>query len=287
MKIILLVLALFFTNVCYAQEKVVLQELPNFFPVSELRPVDPNLSWYRWKTKNFIIHSVDVSQGEKIYELSETIKTNFFYQWGLEDFDFSCDTAIFIAPNKEMMKELFNLDYSCAESRVNGDTRINYMWIILDKDVFNVAPSVFGMICLSELENKYKFKMDWWMHRGVNFLSLSPEQIRERILSSKSEFLPVDKFFNTNQSDWNLLNKEAKRAFDDQAMFACLMVRKEYGQFNFQHFMKRKGIDSIKLIGFNDQEFNKVLTEYASYLKQDVVSGKAPMHYLQINRAKE
>ena len=279
---------LFGASAAYSQEQVYFQNLPVPTGVELSNdPMIPNIAWNRWTTQNFTILSIDPSQGEYLKDNVEFMKSWTLTRWGLQDIKFSRECRIFCAPNKEIMKKLFNIESSFAEVKNN----INYLWLILDGKPAEIVPSGLSIISLSEYEKVTNKNFGWWLHRGIPNINLTLSQIRnnmisiERVIQNNQEMFFSKSIFTLTESDWKKLSENQKRLFDLESAAMCLLIRKEFGQNLFLEFMNsrysERELNSI--LGFSGYaQFDITFKRYLVNLTADIRSNKTPDHYLQV-----
>lgn len=276
-----------------AQEKVYFETLPVPSGVEPSNdPSIPKISWNRWTTKNFSIHSIDFDQGEYLFHNIENMRSWCLTRWGLPDIQFSSECRIFCAPSKEMMKKLFNLDSSYGEVKTqDGRIVISYLWLVLDGKPAEIIPPALTIICLKELNQKYQLNMNWWVYRGMPIINASLPQIRANLVFVGSlQNFSAKTFFTMTEEQWRKLPIEQRRQFDAEAALMCLFLRKEYGQGKFQSFLRYDNFeDNVrKYLGFNDMsQFEATFVRYAVNLANDIRQNRAPDAYLQVEAVKK
>lgn len=284
-----LLLFLGISNV-YSQEKVYFQNLP--VPTGiELSndPIIPNIAWNRWTTQNFTILSIDPVQGEYLKDNIEFMKSWTLVRWGLQDIKFNRECRIFCAPNKEIMKKLFNIESSFAEVKNN----VSYLWLILDGKPSEIVPSGLSIITLSEYERSIGKNFGWWLHRGIPNINLTLSQIRnnmisiERLIQNDQEIFFSKSIFELTEIDWIKLSENQRRLFDLEAAAMCLLIRKEFGQSLFLEFSNSKysEVELNNFLGFSGYaKFDITFKRYLINLTEDIRLNKTPDHYLQISQ---
>lgn len=285
---IILILALIFSNNVFSQEKVFFDSLPVPIGVkSSVDPSVPQIEWNRWTTRNFVIHSIDLQQGQYLTDNIEQMKMWVLERWGLEDSDFSAEVSIWCVPDKSTMKKMFNFEDSRGEViEENGKIKVSNLWIVLDMKPAETIPAALTVVALKEYENKHKVKFGWWVHRGLPVLNMTLAQIKNKLatlekpLQNDSGMFFSKSLFSTKPQDLNNQTSEIRNLFDAQAAMMCLLVRKEFGQNNFLIFIQDSNLQKL---GFRDNgEIDSVFKRYMFYLIQDIKQNKTPDSYLQI-----
>lgn len=249
-----------------------------------------NLVWNKWDTKNFVILSLDKSQGEYLFNNIELMKEWSLHRWGVPGkFDFSAPCKILCVPNRSLMKKLFHLDRSYAEVRFqDGKIKESVLWLVLDDlSPAETIPAALTVVCLREFEQIYKQQIGFWAHRGMAVLNGTPNQIKHDIgtlkeeLQQDSEMFFGKGLFETTEETWRTYDTEKKNLFDKESAVLCLLIRKEFGQ---DSFWKMATKDDLQILGFKDYaEFDTIFKKYVQNLVSDVSVNKTPISYLQIN----
>lgn len=291
--IITLVLCL--SSAALGQQKVFFEQLPVPSGVQpSIDPSIPKISWNRWTTKNFVIHSIDFDQGEYLFNNIEHMKDWCFSRWGLPDIHFGAECRIFCAPNVETMKKLFNLERSVGEVRIDKDGKlvISYLWLVLDGRPTEVIPPALTMVCLKEFNNQRYLNLGWWIYRGMSVLNESTNQIKINVMlagRTKSPF-NIKTLFSTTEVEWKKFSQADKQLFDAKAAMMCLMIRKEYGQKHFLYFLKFDNYEKdIKdYMGFDGfEKLNETFSRFVFNLANDVERNTTPDSYLHIEAIKQ
>ena len=254
-------------------------------------PSIPQIGWYRWTTKNFSIHSIDKTQGEYLFGNIEQMKSWCLTRWGLPDADFTAEARIFCATSTEEMKKLFNIDSSFAEVREEGGKiKISYLWLVNDVRPAEIVPPALTVICMKEFEKKNSQNIGWYAHRGMAVLNETLPQIRrnlgglDAVLQKDSEIFFSKSLFQMTEADWKKQTPQMRQLYDNEAAVMCLLIRKEFGQKNFQSFLRAgPNVSSDWVLGFKTNgELDATFKRYMFYLVQDIKQNKTPDTYLQI-----
>jgi hypothetical protein len=225
------------------------------------------LVWNKWSTKNFIIISIDKSQGVYLKNNIEKVKTWLVTRWGLDDFDFSGDCKIVCVSNKNLLKRIFKLDNPKFEVRKNNDKiELCAIWFSLEDYQKDMPLFELMKICLAQKETYSKNDLSF-CNDGICFLSQNFEVIKQTILENENSLSKIEFGDKMNEV---------------QSGVVCLLMRKEYGQENFLKYLVDK---NLSCYGFDDQtKFASVLSRYCKNLIEDLKNNKTPKDYIKINR---
>lgn len=254
-----------------------------------------SLKWNRYTTKNFTILSIDDKQGKWLEENLESIKKWCLSRWGFENIDFNKECRIFVVPNKEMLKTLFNIVEPKVEIRKkNDELDLSVVWLSLDSNPANVIPTFITHVCLQNLQEKYKVKFDLWFERGISELNNTiPEAkddlkgIAKNIIENNPMFTS-EKLFNLKAEDFYKLSESKQQMFDNQSLALVLMLRKEFGETKLHNFVKtvpEQGYQTMlnKIYGFkNYDHFDKSYFTYLKDISNEIIKNKVPDSYIQI-----
>ena len=138
-----------------------------------------DLTWNRYTTDNFVIVSIDDKQGLWLSENLEKIKTWSLTRWGFNDIKFSRECRIFVVPNRNLMKKLFNLEQSKWEIR--DELKLTAVWLVLDEKPTIVIPPLITNICFYEFENQNKVELPFWFTKGASQLNGNISNIHKKI----------------------------------------------------------------------------------------------------------
>lgn len=278
----------------YGQEAIYLDSLPT--PQGVTAPANPpKIKWTLFRTKNFMILSVDQKQGEFLVKNIENMKTWTTERWGLPDVQFENQCVVYVAPDKETMKSLFNLQGSFGEGRYkDGKLQGCYLWLVLDSNPTQVVPAALTGVVLKQLEATRNIKINWAFERGMMALNLSLPQIKTNIqelqplIKNDSALLSAEGLVKITEENWEKLSLEQKIMYDRQSIVFCLLIRKQLGEKMFHEAMSTSFDESSlkSTLGFSGfKEFNSTYALYMMYLAGDVAANKTPDKYLQITKA--
>jgi hypothetical protein len=248
-----------------------------------------NLQWNRYVLDNFTILSIDDKQGLWFYKNLKYVKNWCLNRWGISNYDLKEECRIMIVPDKKMFKRFFNLEKNHIEFREKDDKiQIIAVWLCLDdeKDQFNEIPKVLSFICFKDMMlNKKSNKK--FLEVGISFLNQSNVTIKNCLKELNSFDLD---FLNVDDQKYNKFTEDEKNEFDKKSALLCLMLKKEFGEFNFLKlvFIKEKSLDSInKIYGFKDDEFFYSSKRYFIDLKNSLKNETFSNRYLNIERSKK
>lgn len=257
------------------------------------KEVSASLEWNRYVSKNFTIMSIEDEKGKSLVDELEQMKKSVLNNWGFPDVKFTKECRVFVVPDYELLKKLFNLNVGKFQSR----KELNVIWCVGDdKPTKSILP-LLTQVCLQEYENVESTTLPIWFKRGCVTLNTSVSDVRETLksfndIARKEQFThSAEQLFMATEDDYNKQTNENKKIFDQQSALLCLMLRKEFGQFKLQGFLrlqsKNKPEDVLDLIyGFkNFSQFDKQYVRYMKDLCADLVDNQTPDSYLEV-RAK-
>lgn len=251
--------------------------------------------WNRWTSQSFTIHTIANEQGEYLEGNLEGVKKWVLTRWGLTNIGFDVDVKLWCVKDRELFKALYPSLKGSSKVEVrkkDGKVEVIEAFLLLDDVPSRVLPKPMTEICMALFEEKNNVKFGWWAYRGMILLNGSEVQIRTRLkeLSKIEEesILSSKQMLTVTKEDYAKLTSQDKMLFDSEAMVACLLLRKEFGQNRMLHFLKEadpeKGLQTI--YGFkNYDHFDSSLHPYLRDLVRDVSEGKTPSHYLLIQKA--
>jgi hypothetical protein len=256
--------------------------------------------WNRWTTKNFVVCSLDDTQAQYLHQRLELVKGWVFSRWGLYDVDFSSECKIICVSDPELFEKMFRIKSTKVEVRRDADGKIKetVIFMLLNDNPSRTVPSPLTEVCLAEFSQKYDANFGWWAYRGMSLMNGSIDQIRATLNSTASIVKANDPLYfskgllDMKKSDYMRLTDQQKHLYDQSAMTFCLLVRKEFGQDKFHHFLKAYaaggGETAIReQLKFNDYDhFDRTFKRYLIDLTNDLAAGKTPDHYLQITGKK-
>lgn len=232
------------------------------------------LVWNKWDTENFIVLSIDKGQGLYIKNNVEDLKTLMLDKWGLPDVNFEGECKLICVSNKDLLKKIFRLDESKVEIRRDqqGNIKLCVIWFCLENK--EIPLDHLTTICMAQFEEKHG-KLPYFCKKGIPLLNKSTQDVKQKFLSENNLKFSIKDFFSAKE------DKTKSESYRVQSALLCLLLRKEFGQDNFVHFLHSKSLSSF---GFeNDNEFEKIVNKYYENIYKDLKENKVPNNYLEIN----
>jgi len=263
--------SLFLGTVAFAENPPVHAILPNGIPS------DSDLVWNKWDTNNFIILSLDKSQGLKLKRDADAIMSESLSRWGV-DGGFSVPCKLICVPDRKSLKKLFGIDAPHSEVRreVDGKISVNAIW--LDYESLGDLPSLVSSAYLSASN------LGFFVQRGIFKLGAPVSKIKSEV-SGLGEFSCKD-VFSLSRDKWSSMTPEARDAFDKKSEIVCLLLRKEMGRQRFSEFIGADKQDEQSLrsvYGFNGfEEFDATIKRYSENITKDAAEGILPDEYLTV-----
>lgn len=257
-------------------------------PASEVRA--PAMEWNRYVGKNFTILSIDNEKGKELVDSLENLKKSALTRWGFPDVKFTKECRVFVVPDYELLKKLFGLNIGKVQLR----KELNVIWCVGDDKPNKSILPYLTQVCLYEYEQVESTNLPVWFKRGCVTLNTSVSDVRETLkpfneIARKEQFThSAEQMFTATEEDYNKQTNENKKIFDQQAALLCLMLRKEFGQFKLQGFLRlqarNKPEDVLQLIyGFKGfSQFDKQYVRYMKDLCADIADDHTPDSYLEI-----
>jgi hypothetical protein len=281
MKRMIFVLCFLCSSFSFGQEQVPypLQDGPKQTIIPEIPEDLKGLVWNKWSTNNFIIISIDKSQGLYLKNNLEDIKSNLIKSWGIKDINFKGECKIVCVSNDKLLKRIFRLENSKFEFRKNENGEINcVIWFSLE-NTSDLPVAEFMQLCISQLEIHNNDVFPLFCKRGMSVLSQNFEDSSSKLLGKNIEKISFKDIFSKKEQDvvdWN--------DFDIKSSVACLLLRKEYGQDNFLNFLNSKKLEEFGII--NSEKFDEIINRYYRNLIDDLKNNKTPKDYLQIQNSR-
>lgn len=241
---------------------------------------------YKWDTVNFIILGLNDLQGYQISQQIEKIRECAISRWGLPTDSFVTRPKIVCVPNKSILKKVFHLDNSFAESRPKEDV----CWVSCDEDL-NHAISVFTTeFCIGNFERVHRVKICYWARRGMSVLNGDSQRIKAFVsplsshIANNNKLFFSEPIFTLDKKTLIKASAENITLFDREATLLCLMLRKEFGRVRFLWLIMDGSIDNVRRVtGFNSYaEFDKAFKRYLYYASTDITQGRMPDSYLNV-----
>ena len=203
--------------------------------------------WNRWTSDNFTVLSLNDTQAQYLHKHLELVKVWVYGRWGLYDVPFSAECKLICVDDPELFKRMFKIDRTRVEIRRNAENKIeeSIIFVLVNDSPSHTVPVPLTEVCLAEFAQKYGQRFPWWAYRGMGLLNGALDQIR----STLNDFVPAveqnqkvyfsDGLLNMTKDEYLKLDDEKKRLFDECAMVFCLMLRQEFGQNAFHHFLNK------------------------------------------------
>ena len=223
-----------------ATQNCLLQDAGSNQPIEVADPQIKNLEWNRYVSKNFVILSINNEKGKELTESLETLKTSALTRWGFPDVKFSKECRVFVVPDYDLLKKLFNLNVGKVQLR----KELNVIWCVGDDKPQKSLMPLLTQVCISEYESVQNTILPVWFKRGSILLSNPVSDIRESLKSfndvaRKEQFThSAEQVFSTTDDEYNKQTNENKNLFDQQSACLCLMLRKEFGEVKLQGFLR-------------------------------------------------
>ena len=241
---------------------------------------------YKWDTPNFVILGINDLQGYQVSQQIEKIKEWSIRRWGLPIDPFVCRPKVVCVPNKAVLKKLFRLDNSFAESRPEEDV----CWVICDGDLSHAISVFTTEFCISNFERVHKTKICYWARRGMSILNGDTQRVRAFVsplsghIASNRKLLFSEPLFTLDKKALIKSSPDNVALFDKEATLLCLMLRKEFGQVRFLWLITDSSTDSVRrATGFSSYaEFDKAFKRYLYYASTDITQGRMPNSYLNV-----
>jgi hypothetical protein len=260
-----------------------LVHVPEFAKISAVIPPVPDptqvkvsedgLVWNKWDSGNFVVLSLDKTQGQQIKSEIESMRKRLLSDFGLEsDHDTIC--KVVCVPDSATLKKFFGLDVSHCEVKRNpaGAVESSAIWLNLEER--ESLPSLLISACAEEAIPDGK----WFVLRGMSLLCSSPNALKNLLAEIPEIDCPV--LFEVSREKWSNMNADERNKFDKSSAAVCLLVRREFGKFGFAKFLANQHPSSLGFDGFSD--FGKVVDRYSENLSSDIKSGRAPDNYLVV-----
>lgn len=254
------------------------------------------LVWNRWTNKNFVVCSLNDIQAQFLHKRLEFVKSWVFLHWGMHDLDFSVQCKFICVDNKDLYAKLFNLNKTKVEIRYDSNKiKELIVFLLIDGSPSNTIPIPLTEICLAEFSQKFNAKFPLWSYKGMSNLNGSLDQIRSnikdlRVYLDKNEYVYFSQgIMEMTREKYDLMTQDKRRLYDNCSLIFCLMIRKEFGENMYLHFLekcaKSEPQESLKsILGFESYDyFDRAFFRYMKDLTNEVVLNKTPDSYLQVS----
>jgi hypothetical protein len=233
MRIFFLLFVLFCAGPVVAQTVETGQVVSSDSPKED--PEIKDLQWNRYVKDNYVVLSIDDSQGRWLIKNLHQISNWCTSRWGLSDASLSKECRIFCVPNNNLLKKLFNLDESKAEIRkeADGSTKINVIWVSLESlSKESISPYLTHIVLPESKVTPY------WFLRGAEIINSSLASIKNRLEEKDvPDSFSFEKLFSLTNEGYLGLSQVDKKSFDHKCLILCLMLRKELGQLKLLSFL--------------------------------------------------
>jgi hypothetical protein len=262
---------------------------------SQVPSMIDGLTWHKWANNEYVVLSLNKSQGEFVISNVGKVKKWALHRWGFPDVALSCECRLLCVYDQNLMNKLFSLDHSKIEWKEKEQLFVG--WLLLNDSPAITLPEPITELSLLELSRQIGHPLDYWAMRGIIKLNNVSSVVKADLLALNDCIINVKKvyfvptLFEMNFQKWNALNDSDKRLYDLECMVLCLMLRKEYGQTKFKQciFSQSDIKDRLKTIySFQSiEEFNSAYIIYMRKLCDDIARGQTPDSYLEILPYKE
>jgi hypothetical protein len=251
-----------------------------------------DLQWNRYVVDNFVVLSIDDKQGRWFFNNLKDIKNWCLSRWGISNYNLKQECRIMVVPNKKMLKRFFNLDENHIEFREkDGKVEIVAVWLCLEDEnkgqIVDDIPRILSYIFFKDIILSKELNNKKFIEVGVPLLNQSVSTIKNSLKDINDfslDFLEID------DKKYNALTEEEKKEYNNKSLLLCLMLKKEFGEFNFLRlfFNNENSLDSInKIYGFNKEEFSSSSKRYFLDIKNSIENNTISNRYLNIERSKK
>lgn len=271
-------------------------EVKNEIDLSSIPKDIEGLEWNRWTSENFTVLSLNNIQAQYLYRHLEQIKTWILARWGFYDITFDADCKLICVDDPQLFEKLFKISNSRVEIRRNPDGSIKetVIFLLINDSPSHTVPVPLTQAVMAEFQQKYDANFGWWAHQGMSILNGSLTQIRAELkelkprLDNNQPLYFSEGILTMKRDQYLSLSEENRRIFDQCSFSFCLMIRKEFGQDTYHQFLKKFSetdeLTAIKeVLKFNSYDsFDRTFKRFMIDLTKDILSGKTPDSYLQI-----
>lgn len=278
MRLFAAVFFLVFSSFCFGDEAS-----KAIYPFAEKKAnQDDGLVWNKWDTENFVVLSLDKSQGLKLKALVEPVKSSVCENWFLDIPSLPVRCKIMFVPNRELLAKLFNIDAPHVEVRRDAEGKASLCAIWMTNEDIELLPFLICSICVAD--DVCLNKQSLLVQRGVSFLSKPLDYTRRDIVEPGQ--INAKHLLSMTREKWISLTPKEKQVFDAQSAVVCLLLRKEFGSELFSRLATSPNQDesSLRLIyGFkNLEQLDSILKRYSENLIKDIYRGIVPDSYLTV-----
>ena len=278
MRLLATVFFLIFSSFCFGDEAS-----QAIYPFTDKKiNQEDSLVWNKWDTENFVVLSLDKSQGLKLKALIEPVKKSICENWFLDVPSLPIKCKIMCVPDRELLAKLFNIDAPHVEVRRDAEGKVSLCAIWITTEDLELLPFLVCSLCVAD--DICLNKQIHPVQRGISFLSKPLDYTRRDIVEPGQ--INSKHLLSMTREKWISLTPKEKQVFDAQSAIFCLLLRKEFGGELFARFASSPNQDesSLRLIyGFkNLEQLDSVLERYSGNLVKDIHRGIVPDNYLTI-----
>lgn len=240
--------------------------------------IEKDFVWNKWDTTNFIVLSIDKSQGVYLKNNIERMKSDFENKWKIRPLNFSTPCKLICVSNENLLERFFNINEPHSEVRRDAEGKISLLAIWMQAENQYDLPKLIANVCLENLNSST------FVQRGIHRLQSSIDSLRSDF--SNSLEIEASKIIKTTKSDWNSFSPEEKNNYDRSAAILCFMLRRELGIDKFSLFLNSKQDESslISIYGFKDiSGLSDTLSRYSKNLSKDISDKKTPDEYFDLD----
>jgi len=278
MRLFTAVFFLIFSSFCFGDEAS-----QAIYPFTDKKTnQEDGLVWNKWDTENFVVLSLDKSQGLRLKNLVEPVKNSVCDNWFLEVPSLPVRCKIMCVPDRDLLAKLFNVDAPHVEVRRDAEGKVSLCAIWMTTDDLGLLPFLVCSLCVAD--DVCLNKQSLFVQRGVSFLSKPLDCMRRDIVETaqiNSKYL-----LSMTKEKWISLPPKERQVFDAQSAIVCLLLRKEFGSELFARFSSSANQDesSLRLIyGFkNLEQLDSILERYSGNLLKDIRKDIVPDGYLTV-----
>lgn len=234
---------------------------------------DEELVWNKWDAGNFVVLSLDKSDGQRIRGGIEDLREALLSDLGVRTPQ-STICKIVCVPDSTTLKKFFGLDSSHAETKrdSSGNVISSAIWINMeDKDSL---PRLLLSVCLEDAFPSSR----WFAVRGAALLGDGPSALKNII--SETPSLTIKSLSEVTKEKWSKMEVKDRLGFDRSAASALLLVRREFGRDATARFL---GDQSHSSLGFGtSEEMEGSFRRYCENLSKDIRDGRTPDNYLRV-----
>jgi len=303
-KIIFLTFFLIISSSCLIADDDLM--LPSDAPMTTAENSDPelrSLEWNRYVNKNFVILSIEDSQGLWLCKNAPKLNEWCVSRWGFTPKDLSKECRMFCVPNNSLLKKLFGLDSPKVEIRKDkdGKTEIMAMWFVLDETrTTPFLPQSLTRIGFSDFSEQNNYTVPFWFMRSAELINSSAKtsfknaaEVFEKSEYKNVSLLSCKDLLTTDAKVYQAMPSNKKDCFDSQSVVLCMMLRKEFGEAKLHYFLNVLQGGNLALAlkssyGYESlEDFEKKYLLYYRDFSKDLSQDKVPNSYFEVNSFKK